>query len=504
MTNNRALRLLSAAGLLLFILAATPRPSPAGSDNKVRPALGLALREAPAGGPAIRVWVYFKDKGVGDAAALQLALAETRAGMRARSLQRRAKTRPSGALVDEMDLPVAPSYTAEVQAQTPEIRAVSRWLNAVSVEATPAQVRALAGLDCVASLDLVRSFRRSGPESAADERDAEEDEGGGDGAGSAAPPDPIPGLGPFYGGAYRQVSMMGVPALHAAGLTGRGVVVCLLDVGFRKSHDAFQTARIIAERDFVMKDGNVQRDPANSLDYSDAHGTSCWSLLGGYRPGTLVGPAFGAEFILGKTEDGRSETPVEEDYWVAGIEWAEGLGADVVSSSLGYTDWYRFADMNGRTAVTTKAANRATSLGVVVVNAAGNERTNSWGHIIAPADGFDVIAVGAVDTNRRLSSFSSPGPTADGRIKPEVCAMGVRNFVATSSPTSGNAAYAMGNGTSYATPLAAGVVALLLEAHPEWTVAQVREALMSTADRAASPNNDYGWGIVNAPAAVRK
>ncbi len=341
---------------------------------------------------------------------------------------------------------------------------------------------------------MVRSFRRNEPESG----QTEENEN------ASAPPDPIPGLGPFYGGAYRQVSIMGVPALHTAGLTGRSVIVCLLDVGFRKSHQAFQTARVIAERDFVMKDGNVQRDPTNPLDYSDYHGTACWSLLGGYRPGTLVGPAFGAEFILGKTEDDRSETPVEEDYWAAGIEWAESLGADVVSSSLGYTDWYRFADMDGRTAVTTKAANRATDLGVVVVNAAGNERTNAWGHIIAPADGFDVIAVGAVDAKRKIAGFSSPGPTADGRIKPEVCAMGVKNFVAMSSPTSGDAAYAMGNGTSYATPLAAGVVALLLEAHPEWTVAQVRDALMSTADQAASPNNDYGWGIINAPAAVRK
>ena len=352
----------------------------------------------------------------------------------------------------------------------------------------------MAGLDCVASLDVVHGFKREEP--TITERES--------GDQAAARPDPIPGLKAFYGGAYRQVGMMGVPELHAAGLTGSGVIVCLLDIGFRKTHEAFRTAHVIAERDFVMKDGDVQRNPANPLDYSDAHGTACWSLLGGYRPGTLVGPAFGADFILGRTEDERSETPVEEDYWAAGIEWAEGLGADVVSSSLGYIDWYRFADMDGRTAVTTKAANRATALGVVVVNAAGNERAKAWGHIIAPADGLDVIAVGAVDAMGRISTFSSPGPTADGRIKPEVCAMGVKNFVALSGLTSGDGSYSMGNGTSYATPLTAGVVALLLEAHPNWTVAQVREALMSTAANAATPDNDYGWGLVNAPAAVRK
>ncbi|MCX6559472.1 MAG: S8 family serine peptidase [Candidatus Aminicenantes bacterium] len=480
--------------ILAALLLQSPHPSPADPEAKIRPALGLAMREAPDSAATLHVWVNFKDKGIADGTALRQALAVTRTGLRAHSLQRRAKSLPLDALVDEQDLPVSPDYALRARALSSGVRAVSRWLNAVSVEATPAQVQALAGLDCVASLDVVHGFKREEP--LIIEREI--------GDLAAAGPDPIPGLKPFYGGAYRQVGMMGVPELHAAGLTGRGVIVCLLDIGFRKTHEAFRTARVIAEHDFVMKDGDVQRDPSNPLDYTDFHGTACWSLLGGYRPGTLVGPAFGADFILGKTEDDRSETPVEEDYWAAGIEWAESLGADVVSSSLGYTDWYRFADMNGRTAVTTKAANRATALGVVVVNAAGNERGGSWGHIIAPADGFDVIAVGAVDAKGKISTFSSPGPTADGRIKPEVCAMGVRNFTAMSGPNLGDASYSMGSGTSYATPLTAGVVALLLEAYPNWTVAQVRDALMSTAANAATPDNDYGWGLVNAPAAVRK
>jgi subtilisin family serine protease len=276
----------------------------------------------------------------------------------------------------------------------------------------------------------------------------------------------------------------------------------MMDVGFRKTHQAFRSARIIAERDFVMGDNDVQRNPSDSRDYSDAHGTSTWSLLGGFAPGVLVGPAFGADFILARTEDDRSETPVEEDYWAAGIEWAESLGAEVVSSSLGYTDWYQFKDMDGKTAVTTKAAARAAALGVVVVNAAGNERRNAWGHIIAPADGYDVIAVGAVDATGRIASFSSPGPTADGRVKPEVCAMGVNNFVATSGLTTGDGTYVRGNGTSYATPLIGGVVALLLEAHRSWTPKDVRNALMKTANNAAAPNNDFGWGVIDAAAAL--
>jgi serine protease AprX len=217
----------------------------------------------------------------------------------------------------------------------------------------------------------------------------------------------------------------------------------------------------------------------------------------------MAGPAFGADFILAKTEDDRSETPIEEDYWVAGIEWAESLGAEVVSSSLGYTDWYAFKDMDGKTAVTTRAAERASALGVVVVNAAGNERRNAWAHIIAPADGPSVIAVGAVDSAGTIASFSSPGPSSDGRIKPEVCAWGVSNLVA-ANRTDGGDVYTRGSGTSYATPLVAGVAALLLEAHRDWTPAQVRAALTGTATNAAKPNNDYGWGIVNAAAAVKR
>jgi len=470
--------------ILLFILQGQI-PTGTNMETKFGHALRDALATSVKSGEALPVWVYFRDKGEAGHASVKKALAEAKRTLRARCLWRRSKVRSNAGLVDSEDLPLFPPYTAQVKSLNVKVRTVSRWLNALSVEAYPEQIQALAGLDCVKALDIVQSFKRVDgfPDDAAETQ-------------SLAEP-----KNPLYGFSYTQLNQISVPALHQQGLSGRGVLVCMLDVGFRKSHEAFRLARLVAEWDFVNADGDVSQNLSDPNDYTDDHGTATWSLLGGFKIGGLMGPAFGADFILGKTETSNYEMPIEEDWWVAGIEWAESLGAEVVSSSLGYTDWYQFKDLDGKTVVTTRAANRATSLGVVVVNAAGNERGAAWEHIIAPADGTDVIAAGAVDSTGKLASFSSPGPTYDGRIKPEVCALGVSNWTAANRKDQSDY-YRRGSGTSYATPLVAGVVALLLEAHRDWTPKHVRAALMNTAGNASAPNNDYGWGIVNAAAAV--
>ncbi|MEW5901193.1 MAG: S8 family serine peptidase [Acidobacteriota bacterium] len=403
-----------------------------------------------------------------------------------RCLRRRAKVLRGAALVDFDDLPVNPDYVEKIKPLVEKVRTESRWLNAVSAAVLPRRVSEIERLPFVRRLDSVLSFSRHEP---------------------VSPPepdlplnlaDPVAGL---YGRSFAQVNQIRAWPLHLLGYSGRNVVVGMLDSGFRTSHEIFRQARLLAQRDFVNGDDDVSQDFADPNDYSDSHGTGTWSILGGYKLGELIGPAFGADFILAKTETDRFEQPIEEDYWVAGIEWAESLGAEVVSSSLGYLDWYIFEDMDGQTAVTTRAANRAASLGVVVVNAAGNERGTAWGHIIAPADGFEVIACGAVDKTGTIASFSSPGPTFDGRIKPEVCALGVGNWLA-ANEASGADTYRNGSGTSFATPLVAGVAAVLLEIHPEWTPTQVRSALLSTASRSGQPGNNYGWGIVNAAQAA--
>jgi len=208
-------------------------------------------------------------------------------------------------------------------------------------------------------------------------------------------------------------------------------------------------------------------------------------------------------FFWEKTEDARSETPIEEDYWVAGLEWAENNGADIVSSSLGYLEFddgssHPYASLDGNTIITSRAANIASEMGVLVVNSMGNSGPAPK-TINSPADSFGVLAVGAVNSFGMLASFSSRGPSADGRIKPDVVARGVSSYLATGRSTS---SYGRANGTSFSAPLVAGVAALLLEANPEWTPTQLMDALRKTASKSAKPDNKFGYGIVNAVNAV--
>jgi len=429
-------------------------------------------------------WVFFTDKGV-ESQALSSALEKARLKLNAHARWRRAKVLPG--LVDEFDLPVASNYVAAISSCGAHLRFASRWLNAVSIEADATILERIRRLPFVRDIKPLarywpchRGFERleTGMEN--------------------------PGRYPLddfdYGWSFGQLELCNVPAMHARGLTGSGVRLCLLDTGFWLEHEVFDSASIIATYDFINGDSIVWNEPGQDDSSQHDHGTVTLSVAAGRHDGTLYGPAFGSELILGKTEDVRSETPIEEDYYVAGLEWADGLGADVVSSSLGYTDWYTFEDMDGNTAVTTIAVDIAVSRGIVVCTAAGNDRHSQWGHIIAPADADSVIAVGAVDSAGQIASFSSPGPTFDGRIKPEVCAQGLYTVAAVPGPDPN--IYALVSGTSLSTPIIGGICALLLEAHPDWTPMQLREALMMTASQAASPDTNYGWGIADGLAAL--
>jgi hypothetical protein len=435
------------------------------------------------------VWVYFKDKGP---AAEAMALAAGTVNPRALA-RRAARGTHKGVTLE--DAPMRHEYVAAVGGIAGRVRNVSRWLNAMSVEATAEQAAAIAALPFVAKVEPVRRYgQRREPLQAPLA------------AAAAGADEWKKALVLDYGTSLGQLEQIKVTRLHEFRLDGRGVIVAVLDSGFDTlQHEAFATTSILATRDFVNGDADVS-DAGDAGEGS--HGTQTLSVLAGYRPGQLIGPAYAASFLLAKTENTASETPVEEDNWAAAVEWAESLGADVVSSSLGYLvfdrpfESYTARDMDGDTAISTRAADLAAARGVVVVVSGGNAGPAAPGSnsLAAPADGHGVIAVGAVTSAGARASFSSVGPTADGRIKPDVAAQGVSVKVARPDSTS---AYATANGTSFACPLVAGTAALLLQARPDATAEEIAGALRATASQGGSPDNLLGHGVVDALAALR-
>lgn len=437
-------------------------------------------------------WVYFTDKEIDTQSNYKRAIGKLSNRLTPRSLERR-RLRGKEGIVDFTDLPVSQDYVNEVRSRCKKVRVVSRWLNAVSVEATRPQIEKISELPFVRSIGKVVTYYRKNPEEGHQGSIYQPRDRGRPKFGS--------GYGD-YGRSYPQLSQIHVPELHRLGYNGEGVLVGMLDTGYKKDHPVFQKAfddgRVLAEYDFIHGDFDTQNDTLDVWTQHN-HGTYTWSALGGEYDGSLYGPAYKASFILAKTEMVWQEIEAEEDLWVAGIEWADSLGADVASSSLGYNYWYTYEDMDGNTAVTTIAADLAVSKGMVVVNAAGNEGDDpDWRYIIAPADGDSVIAVGAVDEVGHRADFSSMGPTYDRRIKPDVCARGVDTYCATA-----NDGFGYKRGTSLSTPLVAGVCAVLLQIHPDWNPVVLRDSLWYTASRAENPDTLYGYGIVNALKASR-
>lgn len=411
-----------------------------------------------------------------------------------RALARRALRRTLPGIVDARDLPIAAARVSALRASGAMVRAESRWLNAVSVEATPAQLASILGLP------FVRAARPLRPSHRIDATEA-----------------PLPGLeggvaSVDYGYAAQQLSMIGVPSMHARGYHGEGMVIGILDTGFNRVHEAFHSAEfplnVLAEWDFLKNDGNTGIEPGDDGS-QHMHGTWILGTLAAYKPGGVVGSAYRASFVLAKTEDVTSETSVEEDYYVAGLEFIEAHGADLATSSLGYIDWYTPEMLDGRTAITSQGVNLATANGLVCLTAAGNEGHDANPatlHLLAPADAFDVIACGAANSDGSIAGFSSDGPSADGRVKPEVLARGVGVASVHSTNATG---YQGVSGTSLSTPLVAGATALLLQARPTLTVAGVRDALFSTAgDFVASGSADplflRGYGVISVHDAARR
>ena len=369
----------------------------------------------------------------------------------------------------------------------------SRSLSAISASVPRDKLDALARLDEVLKIERVRVLaveRPVLPFSVADEK-------------MIAKSDP---RSDFYGVTYGQLQQLNIPAVHESGLSGKGVRIALFDSGFFKNHEVFdrliQDGRLIAERDFIFGDNNVQDETAEDSTYEgnqQFHGGEVWSIIAGYKPYAYVGVAYDAEFLLAKTERLGSETQIEEDMLVAGVEWADSLGADIMSTSLGYRDFdgfvYPFTAMDGQTTPAARAVNWAFERGILFVASAGNEANNRLfpdGGISTPGDALGTLTVGAVDENSIIAGFSSYGPTFDGRTKPDLCARGVRCRVATEI---GFGTYGSRAGTSYSAPLITGAAALILEKYPHWCPAEIIAALKNFSSLAATPDQVYGWGI---------
>lgn len=393
-----------------------------------------------------------------------------------KAIDRRFK---QGITIKTTDLPPNPAYISSIQQTGATVIYKSRWMNAALVEATETQKNTILGLPSVKGIEFNRALKQVRQHSAKDKFAIENTES------------------LNYGDATAQIQLLGADVMHNLGFHGEGMLVALLDDGFLNVNTSaclqhlVQQNRIVKVYDFVDND--------NTVYTQGGHGTAVLSTMAGYIENQMISPAFGASLALFRTEDIFSETPLEEANWLFAAEMADSLGADIISSSLGYSTFDNSADnytpsmMDGKTALSTRAADLAAATGMVVVISAGNSGNDpSWQIITAPADADSVLAIGAVTRTGAYASFSSRGNSADGRIKPDVVAVGSGTALCN---TSGFASTS--NGTSFSAPLVAGLVAGFWQANPYLTAQEVTRAIRKSGHLFSSPTIQLGYGYAN-------
>lgn len=384
---------------------------------------------------------------------------------------------------DETDLPITPSYIQQIETMGASVHVKSKWLNSLGVH-----TRDNALLDKIKKLPFVKSVKPLGSLRKVTKPILKKDR---------------PSVNPdnheidYYGQADNQIKMLGGDVLHSYGYTGKGVHVAIFDGGFTNVYrmpvfdSIYADKRLLGTHDFVEGDDFVYEN--------SSHGTNVLACMGSKAPHLMVGTAPDASYYLFKTEDVKGEFRIEEMNWVAALEHADSLGVDVVNSSLGYTGFndstmsYKYHQLDGKTALCSRGANIGASKGILIINSAGNEGDGSWHYIGTPADAEGVLSVAAVRPNGKRASFSSWGPTPDGRIKPDVAAQGRYTVVASMNKY----AITRTNGTSFSSPVMAGMVASLKQAFPNKTSEEIKDAIRLSGHISSKPDSSLGYGIPN-------
>ncbi len=422
--------------------------------------------------------VYLKDK-----AGSPYSTAEPEAFLSPESVRlRQLKNKP----VTEADLPVSPTYIDALASEGVTPVATSKWMNTVVVITSDSTVaRQLSHLPGVDSVKWVWKGVRDADTC---ERSPRE---------NLAPTEPP--LQEPYGYAGKQIRMHNGDKLHKKGFRGEGMRVAVIDAGFENVDQiaAFDSLRLIGTHNVVSPERTVFDD--------DEHGTKVLSCLAANAPGWMVGTAPNASYLLLKSEDRQSEYPIEEDYWVTAVEYADSVGVDVITSSLGYFEFdaeelsYSSGDLNGHTAFISRAASQVNDRGILLFCSAGNEGYGYWERITFPADVASLLTIGSVTDKKKRSSFSSFGPAADGRVKPDLVALGTGCCVIDEN---GDISYS--NGTSFSTPILAGLGICLWQALPALTSREIMDLLRATSSQYKKPDTEVGYGLPDVYKAYKK
>lgn len=393
-----------------------------------------------------------------------------------KAIDRRLK---QGLSIDETDLPVSPAYVQEIKNLGANILVTGKWDNFVTISCNDsAVINSIQNLPFVKKTELVWSASPKDINPQPIERDSVVNQ--------------MEWQEDYYGVGKNQIEISQGEKLHQQGFKGEGVTIAVVDAGFHNMDQitGMDNINVLGIKDFV--------NPSSDIYAENSHGMAVLSCIAMDKPHYMVGTAPKASYWLLRSEDDNSEHLIEQDYWSAAVEFADSVGVDIISTSLGYNEFddksknYEYFHLDGEYALMSRQASRLADKGLVLVCSAGNSGMGSWKKITAPGDARDIITVGAIDSIGVLAPFSSIGNTADNRIKPDVVAVGLKASV---MGTDGNLSTA--NGTSFSAPIMTGLVACLWQALPELTAKELIDLLRSVGDRSEHPDNIYGYGIPN-------